>query len=398
MSLETMKTERAPPDLGQRDGRILLVDDDVSILRLYGKALKQHGWTVEPVSDARDAVERMGIVEFDAVLSDVSMPNMSGLDFLRAVRTKDLDVPVILMSGTPNLESAIEAIEYGALRYLIKPVDLDILEATIRHAVQLHAMARLNRLALDVIRDECGPIGDLEGLAQRFSDARDLLWIAYQPIVSMRDQSVFGYEAFVRSNEPSFPNPRALFDAAAQLGRTNELGRVIREKIAGEAEQAPEDAKIFVNLHPLDLSDRQLYAPGSPLAGIASRVVLEITQRASPDRVKNVMARTQDLRVMGFSIAVDDLGSGYAGLSSYAELEPDIAKIDMSLVRGIDASPRKQSVVRSMKKLCDELGTLVIAEGVQTPAERDALVELGCDLLQGYLFGRPERGYLNPAW
>jgi EAL domain-containing protein (putative c-di-GMP-specific phosphodiesterase class I) len=375
-----------------------LVDDDVSILRLYGKALKQHGWTVEPVSDARDAVDRMGVVEFDAVLSDVSMPNMTGLEFLRAVRTKDLDVPVILMSGTPNLESAIEAIEYGALRYLIKPVDLEVLEATIRHAVQLHAMARLNRLALDVIRDECGPLGDLDGLAERFTDARDFLWIAYQPIVSIRDQSIFGYEAFVRSNEPSFPNPQALFKAAEQLGRVPELGRVIRRKISDEAGLAPDGVKIFVNLHPLDLGDRDLYAPGSPLAAIASRVVLEITQRASADRVRNVTARMDDLRLLGFSIAVDDLGSGYAGLSSYAELEPEIAKIDMSLIRGIDASPRKQSVVRSMKRLCDELGTLVIAEGVQTPAERDTLVELGCGLLQGYLFGKPERNYPVPQW
>jgi EAL domain-containing protein (putative c-di-GMP-specific phosphodiesterase class I) len=95
---------------------------------------------------------------------------------------------------------------------------------------------------------------------------------------------------------------------------------------------------------------------------------------------------------------VDDLGAGYAGLSSFSQLEPDIAKIDMSLVRGIDSDARKQSIVRSMTRLCDELGTLVVVEGVETTAERDTLVDLGCDLLQGFLFAKPERGFRLPVW
>ena len=70
----------------------------------------------------------------------------------------------------------------------------------------------------------------------------------------------------------------------------------------------------------------------------------------------------------------------------------------MSLVRGVDADSRRQSIVRSMKKLCDELGMLVVAEGVETPAERDMLAELGCDLLQGYLFARPGAGFKAPRW
>ncbi len=104
------------------------------------------------------------------------------------------------------------------------------------------------------------------------------------------------------------------------------------------------------------------------------------------------------LKSLGFQIAIDDLGAGYAGLTSFTQLQPEIAKLDMSLVRGVDADSRRQSIIRSMKKLCDELGILVVAEGVQTAAERDKLAELGCDLLQGYLFARPERGFNAPQW
>ena len=101
---------------------------------------------------------------------------------------------------------------------------------------------------------------------------------------------------------------------------------------------------------------------------------------------------------LGPWIAVDDLGAVTPVSPASRSLEPDIAKIDMSLVHGIDAEPRKQSIVRSMTRLCDELGTLVVVEGVETTAERDTLVDLGCDLLQGFLFAKPERGFKPPVW
>jgi EAL domain-containing protein (putative c-di-GMP-specific phosphodiesterase class I) len=228
--------------------------------------------------------------------------------------------------------------------------------------------------------------------------ALKMFYVAFQPIVSMRERRVFGYEALLRSYEPTLPTPGDLLGAAERLGRVHELGRAIRARVASEAANAPADAKLFVNLHPLDLNDQELYSGDSPLARIAERVVLEVTERASLDGVTDVSARAKSLRAMGFQVAVDDLGAGYAGLTSFSRLAPEIAKIDMSLVRGIGSDPRKRSIVGAMKKLCDELDTLVVAEGVETPSERDALAKLGCDLLQGYLFAKPERGFPLPCW
>jgi EAL domain-containing protein (putative c-di-GMP-specific phosphodiesterase class I) len=92
---------------------------------------------------------------------------------------------------------------------------------------------------------------------------------------------------------------------------------------------------------------------------------------------------------MGFRLAIDDLGAGYSGLSSLAEVEPEVVKLDMTLVRGIEAEPTKRKVVHAVCALGRDLGIKVIAEGVETSAERDALLELGCDLLQGFFFARP---------
>jgi EAL domain-containing protein (putative c-di-GMP-specific phosphodiesterase class I) len=153
-----------------------------------------------------------------------------------------------------------------------------------------------------------------------------------------------------------------------------------------------------VNLHVTDLLDPELLSPYSPLAKIAPQVVLEITERSSLDRVPDVRSRIAALRDIGYRIAVDDLGAGYAGLTSFALLEPDFVKLDMSLVRGIDSNVTKQKVVRSMTSLCREMGMKVVAEGVETPPECDTLVALDCDLLQGFLFAKPGRPFPEVQW
>ncbi|MGA3124632.1 MAG: EAL domain-containing protein [Polyangiaceae bacterium] len=128
-------------------------------------------------------------------------------------------------------------------------------------------------------------------------------------------------------------------------------------------------------------------------------MVLELTERASLDRVAGLQTRMGKLRELGFRIALDDLGAGYAGLSSFTLLQPDYVKLDASLIRSVDASPQKRSIVRAMLQLAGgELNLKAICEGVETAAERDTLVALGGDLLQGYLFARPSRGFVAPEW
>jgi EAL domain-containing protein (putative c-di-GMP-specific phosphodiesterase class I) len=252
----------------------------------------------------------------------------------------------------------------------------------------MHKMARLKREALEVIGGG-GLSSDRATLEGRFANAIEKLWLAYQPIVSVKKRRVFGYEALLRSAEPSLPNPGAFLEAAERLGRIRDLGRAIRERVAEAAATAPDEALLFVNLHSSDLNDEQLYSKDASFTNIARRCVLEITERASLETVKSPIERTRHLRALGFRVAVDDLGAGYAGLTSFAQLEPEIVKLDLALVRGIDGDPRRLSIVRSMKNLCDELGIMVVAEGVETSGERTALEDLGCDLLQGYLFGKP---------
>lgn len=173
----------------------------------------------------------------------------------------------------------------------------------------------------------------------------------------------------------------------------------MRSHVVHAVQVAPIETKLFTNLHAADLNDDDLYKSGSPLGACANHIVLEVTERSWLGRVPDLRDRVRSLRDLGFKIAVDDLGAGYAGLSSFSQLEPDIAKLDMSLIRDIDLSPQKQSIVRSLLDVCrDDLDVEVICEGVETPAERDTLDELGSSNLQGYLFGVPAVGFAEPRW
>jgi EAL domain-containing protein (putative c-di-GMP-specific phosphodiesterase class I) len=374
---------------------VLVVDDEPVTARSYARALGAGGFKVSVANDGHEAAALVKAGRFDVIVSDIAMPDMDGLALLRVIRETDLDVPMIFMTGSPALESALAAIEYGAFRYLVKPIAPDAMIDAVNRAVRVHKLARVRREAAALQETEGKPIGDRAGLEARFASAVEKLWVAAQPIVSWSGRRTVAYETLLRTDEPTLRSPLDFFDTAERLGRAAELGRIIRQHVAGLLRSSP-PAPLFVNLHPADLEDEELYADDGALTPFADQVVLEITERAALDRIHELQTRVTRLRSLGYRIAIDDLGAGYAGLTSFAQLEPEVVKVDMSLVRGIDGSPMKQKLVRSIISLCTELGIQLVAEGIETPGERDALVGLGGDLCQGYLFARPGRGFPIP--
>jgi EAL domain-containing protein (putative c-di-GMP-specific phosphodiesterase class I)/CheY-like chemotaxis protein len=373
-----------------KKGRVLIADDEHAVVRAYQRILAARGFEVRAATDGVDAKSFLEREEFDVILSDVHMPGMTGIDLLRAAREVGRDVPVILITGGSDDEFAELASEYGALLYLVKPVDARVMVQVVEHAIRLHRTAEAKRGAGAVPEEPTSTTdADRGALSDRFSRALAALRIAYQPIVDWRSRSLYGYEALVRSDEPALALPLALLDAAETLGRMIELGRAIRARVASTIHRAPERARIFVNLHPIELSDPEVLSRDAPLSQHSHRVVLEITERASLDRMKNVFGHIAELRRMGFQIAVDDLGAGYSGLSALARLMPELVKLDLSLIRDVHKEPMKRELIRHMAQLCTETGILVVAEGVETTAERDTLDVIGCTLMQGYLFGKP---------
>jgi EAL domain-containing protein (putative c-di-GMP-specific phosphodiesterase class I)/ActR/RegA family two-component response regulator len=377
--------------------RVLIVDDNLQLLHVYARMLAGSAYTVDLRSDGEEADRVLQERPYDVVLCDIDMPRVDGLELLRRVRERDPDMPVVLITGCPSIASAAKAVDGGATRYLQKPLGRQQLREATDMAAKQHEVARARRAALERAVHHA-PAANEAHLAASFDRALASLHVAFQPIVSWSRKEVFGYEALLRSRESALPHPPAVLDAAEKLGRVHDLGRRVRALAVQEMTAAHPAALLFLNLHPLDLLDDELLRDDSPLAPHAERIVLEITERVSLHSVKDLGGRLAMLRARGFQIAVDDLGAGYAGLATFAEVEPEITKLDMSLVRGVHEQPTKLVLVRSLFTMCSDLGVLVVAEGIESAGERDALAEVGCDLMQGYHFAKPGPAFPLPRF
>jgi len=395
-ALEASTGNAAPGPL--RRGRVLVVDDEAPFRAAAGGLLRDDGFDVVEAGDGQEAVAAIDVAPVDAVISDIHMPNLTGIELLKLVRARDVDVPVILMTGAPGVDSATMAVEYGAFRYMSKPVDGDELTRVVEHAVRFGRLARLRRDALAVAGHDAWRPHDLAGLEVQFESALSALWLEFQPIMTVAERQARAFESLLRTAEPALRSPLTLFAAAQRLGRTVELGREVRTRAAAALAAAPASARLFVNIHAAELEDPALYSPDSPLSRVASRIVLEITEREALEPGPRLQEHIRHLRALGYHLAVDDLGAGYASLSTFSMLAPDVVKLDMSLVRDVHATTAKQKTIAALTSLCHDMGMEVIAEGVEVVAERDCLVSLGCDHLQGFLFARPARAFDAASW
>lgn len=377
------------PDLG----RVLVVDDDLRMRRICARFLQAEGWTVVLAENGQAAVDAMrGREVFDCVVSDVQMPQLDGFGLVAAVRQYDDDLPVLLMTGDPTLDGAVRAINCGAVSYLAKPFNQGALAAAVARAARRHGLSRMRRRAESFAQAASDVTPDI---GERYERALTRSWMVFQPIVNVRERKVFAYEALIRTDEPSMVRPDVLIATGERLGRIHDLGRVVRSAVARAAVDLPQDALLFVNVHGLELTDEELYRETALLA-YAPRVILEITERVGFESV-DARTRVAMLRNLGYQIAIDDLGAGYAALGALASLTPEIVKLDMSLIRDLPGSTPRRQVLGAIVTLVRDLGARVIAEGVETEADRDAVLAAGIDLMQGWYFARPTRNFATPA-
>lgn len=218
--------------------------------------------------------------------------------------------------------------------------------------------------------------------------------MAFQPIVDIGTGEPFAHEALVRGVDGEgaaevlarvTPQNRYAFDQQCRVAAIE--GAVA----AGLLES---DARLSINFLPnavysplacIQLTLRTAAACGMP----TDRLIFEFTESEEMGDPTHVARIIETYQAMGFGTALDDFGAGYAGLSLLARFQPGIIKLDMELIRGVEDSAPRRTIVGSIVAMCRELGLTVIAEGVETRAELDVLADMGVRLFQGYLFARP---------
>jgi EAL domain-containing protein (putative c-di-GMP-specific phosphodiesterase class I)/GGDEF domain-containing protein len=254
---------------------------------------------------------------------------------------------------------------------------------------------RLERLVYRGIREAQNASRSLEQRerARRVTDLKTslrdrLVYVDYHPIVEATTRQIFGYEALARGKMRTLRSPEVMFDVAAEADLIWELSRLCRGRaIEGMAQRLEPGQLLFINVDPHDFADpafteQEVTDP--------SRVVIEITERTAIKDYPKFRERLKAFRQAGYRFAVDDAGSGYAGLGSIANLEPDFIKLDISLINAIDTNFIKQNLVQTMVRFANDHGAMVIAEGVERAEEFEAVQELGVHLVQGFYLHRPQ--------
>lgn len=240
----------------------------------------------------------------------------------------------------------------------------------------------------------CAQCRNLEDLGFSFT-------MAFQPIFNIRTGLPYAYEALVRGLNGE--------SAATILGLVNDHNRYrfdqacrVRaiELAAGLGLPSIPDCKLSINFLPnavyrAETCIRATLEAARTFDFPVERLMFEVTEGERVDDPEHLKSIFHEYERQGFTTAIDDFGSGYSGLNFLAMFQPNVLKIDMALTRGIDRDNVRHAIVEGIVLVSERLGITVVAEGIETLEERDTLLALGIDLMQGYLFARPVVGDLQ---
>jgi EAL domain-containing protein (putative c-di-GMP-specific phosphodiesterase class I) len=248
-------------------------------------------------------------------------------------------------------------------------------------------------LAAALVEDRLGVLG----LPHRPAVSERVRWVrsvletgdvrtVFQPVVRLDTGTVVALEALSRFDPVRFPSPVHAFAAASAAGVTVDLELLALRTALRRVPDLPAGLPLSVNLSAEALTDPRtadLLLPHGPAVGV------EVTEHTPVQDYAALTAVTDRLKAAGLPVAVDDAGAGFASLRHVLQLRPTVIKLDLALVRGIDGDPVRRALVRAVAEFARGIDAHLVAEGIETPQERDALLDLGIRLGQGYLLGRP---------
>ena len=382
------------PEASRRRPATLVVEDHVFQRQALCRLLRRAG--VEEPLEAGDGASALELLRARngaplLVITDLDMPNMDGIEFIRRLADEAMPLHVAIYSSQDAgvLRSVYGLGESLGLRLagvLQKPANLAQIEALLDEVARMGA--RVSRAGAPAISGE----------EVRAAFAEDDVVAYFQPKVSLMDGRPVGCEALARLAHPGLGvlAPRQFMGAL----EAERLQQRLTDRMLGDAlgllkhtQHIDAALSVSVNLTLPEVSaprDAERLAAAVAAAGVLPRsIVFEVTETALATDWALAVENLSRLRMKGFSLAIDDFGTGYSSLQQLLQLPFSELKLDHSFVRGIAPSSRTYPLVESALGMAQKLSLATVAEGVETAAEAQTLRELHCDLGQGHAFGKP---------
>jgi EAL domain-containing protein (putative c-di-GMP-specific phosphodiesterase class I) len=235
---------------------------------------------------------------------------------------------------------------------------------------------------------------DLNDVRRAFGE--DEFFPFFQPLVELSSRQLTGFEALARWNHATLGAlaPDAFIPIVQKSGFINTLTRKLLEKTFAAAPLLAGSLRLSINLSPLQLIDETLPGQIAAVAGRGgfqlNRLTIEMTQSALLDDLPSAQAVAGEMKAMQCRLALDDFGTGHSSLFHLQALPFDELKIDRSFVRAVGQNRDSRKIVVALIGLAKNLGMVTVAEGVETSEQAELMGDLGCELAQGWFFGRPQ--------
>jgi EAL domain-containing protein (putative c-di-GMP-specific phosphodiesterase class I)/ActR/RegA family two-component response regulator len=375
--------------------RVMLADDEDEVLELMTEVLASDP-SIELVGTACDATTAVDLAHAespDVALVDVRMPGGGGAKVARSLRSSSPGTRVVAVSAHEDPDLVVALFRAGAVGYVAKDGGPDQLLRAVHRSFEGERSISVTspgevaeRLAGQLSAKDTS-LG--QQTAERIRRAIDgaSLHMVFQPIVELEAGHVVGLEALARFMERPRRMPQAWFAAAAEVGLLTDLELAAVRRALVELDRIPLGTYLTVNTSPATIRSEGLVEllDGS----VADRIVLEVTEQSAVEDYDELTACLRPIRDTGVCLAIDDVGAGFASLGHVLRLSPEYMKLDRTLVTGLSSDPVRRSLIERLASFSDEVGIAVIAEGVETEEDLDALRALSVRYGQGFHLGRP---------
>lgn len=375
---------------------VLVVDETPAEVAFLQQLLLRQGLErVYTETDSRKVHRLLAKHKPDLVLLGLRMAHVNGFEVLAQIRKFAAGgyLPVMVLTADTTTVSRNRALVEGAQDFLIKPVDPTEVTLRIANLLQTRQLYATLRYLTNV---HSQPGGEQAEVLDRIQGVlrENTLTHVFQPIQDLNTGAIVGHEALSRFPDPTLGSPDRWFADAFSVGLGVDLEWLAVTSAMSYFETAPPEMFLTVNMSPasvMHLVESEFCPPA-----LWPRIVIELTEQVPVEDYPALQRALAPMRSHGARLSADDLGSGYGGFRHLLRLQPDIIKLDISLIGGINRNHEQQALTRAMLTFAYEVGAKVIAEGIEEPAELTTLQELGVQWGQGYLIGRPAP--LPEAW